>query len=120
MPPSNGHQILVWSDLSQEPRRFGANEIFSQKEDTLWKLPSLGSVAFMAVAYRGERSASYWVTDPTISALRTARSPSLFALFRWLKLPILNSLFRVSMQEAAVQVPAEFVRGWLGVEALPR
>jgi hypothetical protein len=119
MPPRNGHQILVWSDLSQEPRRFGANEIFSQKEDTLWKLPSLGSVAFMAVAYRGERSASYWVTDPTISALRTARSPALFALFRWLKLPILNSLFRVSMQEAAVQVPAEFVRGWLGVEALP-
>jgi len=119
MPPSNGHQILVWSDLSQEPRRFGANEISSQKDDTLWKLPSLGSVAAMAVAYKGVRSAVYWVTEGTIHALRTAQSPALFALFRWLKLPILNSSFRALMQEAVAQVPAEFVRGWLGVEALP-
>ena len=119
MPPANGHQILVWSDLSQEPRTFGANEISSQRDDTLLKLPSICSVAFMAITYKGERSASYWVTDPTISALRTARSPALFALFRWLKLPILNSSFKVPMQEAVVQVPAEFVRGWLGAETLP-
>jgi hypothetical protein len=119
MPPSNGHQILVWSDLSQAPQRFGTNEVSSQKDDTLWKLPSLGSVAFMAVAYKGERRASYAATEPTIHALRTARSPALFALFRWLRLPILNSSLRSSMQEAVVQVPAEFVRGWQGVEALP-
>jgi len=119
MPPSNGHQILVWSDLSQEPRRFGANEISSQKDDTLWKLPSLGSVAAMAVAYKGVRSAVYWVTEGTIHALRTAQSPALFALFRWLKLPILNSSFRALMQEAVAQAPVEFVRGWLSVEALP-
>lgn len=118
MPLSNGHQILVWSDFFQEPRRFCANEISSQKDDTLWKLPGHGSVAAMAVAYKGVRSVSCWVTDPTINALKNARSPSLFALFRWLKLPILNSTFRSSMQEAVVQVPAEFVRGWLGVEAL--
>jgi len=40
MPPSNGHQILVWSDLSQEPRRFGANEISSQKDDTCGNSPA--------------------------------------------------------------------------------
>lgn len=117
--PSNGHQILVWSDLSQEPRRFGGSEISSQKDDTLWKLPSLGSVAFMTVAYKGARTAAYWVTEPTINALRNARSPTLFALFRWLKLPILNSSFRASMLAAVLQAPAEFVSGWLGVETLP-
>jgi hypothetical protein len=118
-PPSNGHQILVWSDFFQEPRRLRANEISSQKEDALWKLPGLGSVAAMAVAYKGVRIASHWVTEPTINALREARSPSLFALFRWLKLPILNSSFRAPMQESVVQAPAEFVTGWLGVGALP-
>jgi hypothetical protein len=118
MPPSNGHQILVWSDFFHEPRRFGANEVSSQKDDTLWKLPSLGSVAAMAVAYKGVRSAS-WVTELAINALRNALSPTLFALFRWLKLPILNSSFRASMQQAVAQAPAEFVTGWLGVEALP-
>jgi hypothetical protein len=96
-----------------------ANEISSQKEDALWKLPGLGSVAAMAVAYKGVRIASHWVTEPTINALREARSPSLFALFRWLKLPILNSSFRAPMQESVVQAPAEFVTGWLGVGALP-
>jgi hypothetical protein len=118
-PPSNGHQILVWSDFFREPRKLGASEIYSQKEDTLWKLPSLGSVAAMAVAYKGVRIASYWVTEPTINALRKARSPSMFALFRWLKLPILNSSFRAPMQEAVFQAPAEFVTGWLGVGVLP-
>ena len=119
MQPRDGHQVLVWSDLSRDPRRFGANEISSEKDHTLWKLPNLGHVAAMAVAYKGTRSASCWVTEPTTNALKNARSPALFALFRWLKLPILNPSFRGPMLEATVQVPAEFVRGWLGVEALP-
>ena len=116
--PSNGHQILVWPDLFQAPRRLGANEISSQLDDILWRLPELGSVAAMAVAYKGYRSASYWVTESTIEALRNARSSAQFALFRWLKLPILNSSFRAPMQEAVVQAPAEFVSGWLGAGTL--
>jgi hypothetical protein len=116
--PSNGHQILVWTDLFQKPRGFGANEVSSQHDDTLWKLPGLGSVAAMAVAYKGVRTASHWVTEPTINALKNARSSNLFAVFRWLKLPILNSSFRAAMQAGVVQAPAEFVSGWLGVEAL--
>ena len=36
----------------------------------------------MAVAYKGVRSASHWVTDQTINALKNARSSHLFALFR--------------------------------------
>jgi len=119
MPPGAGHKILVWSDLSQEPRIFGGNEISSEKDDTLWKLPSLGAVAVMAVSYKGVRSACYWATEPTINALGNARSPSLFALFRWLKVPILNSSLRPSMEKAVLQAPVEFVRGWLGAEAPP-
>jgi hypothetical protein len=116
--PSNGHQILVWSDLFQGPRRFGADEISSQQDDTLWKLPGLGSVAALAVAYKGVRIASYWHTQLTIDALRNARSSALFPLLRWLKVPILNSSFRAPMEEAALQAPAELVRGWLRAETL--
>jgi hypothetical protein len=54
--PSKEHQILVWSDLLREPRRLGPNEISSQEDDVFWKLPGLGFLAAMAVAYKGERS----------------------------------------------------------------
>lgn len=118
MPLSDEHQILVWPDFRQEPRRLRPNEVSTQNDHALWKLPSLESVAAMAVAYKGVRSASYWVSEPTINALRNARTPGLFALFRWLKLPILSSSFREPMQEAIVQAPAEFVTGWLGAEAV--
>ena len=118
-PPGNGHEVLVWSDLFLGPRRLRANEISSQKEDTIWKLPYLGSVAAMAVAYKGVRVASYWATESTASALKRARSACQFALFRWLKLPISNSSFRASIQESVVQAPAEFVAGWRSAELLP-
>jgi hypothetical protein len=116
--PSKGHQILVWFDLLREPRRLGPNEICSQEDDLLWKLPGLGSLSAMAVAYKGVRISSYWAPEATINILRKARSSHLFALLRWLKLPILNSSFRGPMQEAVVQAPAEFVSGWLGAQPL--
>jgi hypothetical protein len=120
MPPGDGHKVFVWSDLSREPRIFGWKEVRSERDDTIWKLPGLGAVAVMAVSYKGVRSASYWATEPTINALGNTRLPSsLFALLRWLKVPILNSSFRASMGKAVLQAPSEFVRGWLGAEAPP-
>jgi hypothetical protein len=116
--PSNGHQMLVWSDLFQRPRSFGAAEISSQLDDTLWRLPGLESVAALAVVYKGARIASYWHTELTIQSLRNPRLSTLFPLLRWLKVPILNSSFRAPMQQAVLQAPAEFVRAWLGAEAL--
>lgn len=116
--PSKEHQILVWSDMFHEPRRLRSNEISSQKDDLLWKFPGPESPAVMAVAYKGERSSSYWAPEATVKVLKNARSSDLFALFRWLKLPILSTSFRPQMQEAVLQAPAEFVSGWLSDEAL--
>ncbi len=113
-PLSSEHKVFVWSDLRAEPRAFDAKEISSQNDDTLWKLTGFGSVGAMAVGYKGVRIASYWSTPPTIQAIRSASTPRLFSLFRWLKLPILNSSFRKWMQDSVLQSPAEFVIGWLG------
>jgi len=112
------HNILVWGEMSQGPRKLHANEVASQQDDFLWKLPNLGAVAAMAIAYQGTRIASYWDSDRIIDALKRARSSSLFALLRWLKVPVLNSSFMRPMQEAIAHGPAEFVTGWVSDEAL--
>lgn len=115
MSPSNEHRILVWPEISQEPRELGANEISSEQDDFLWKLPNLGVATAMAITYQGTRIASYWDTERIIHALKHFRSSKLFALLRWLKVSVLNSSFRTPMQEAVAQDPAEFVSGWLNV-----
>jgi hypothetical protein len=117
--PGEGHQILSWLNLFQEPRRLDVNEISSQEDDLLWKLPSLGPVGAMAVAYKGVRISSYWAPEATIDVLKNVRSSRLFALIRWLKVPVLNSSFRAPIQQAVLQAPVEFVSGWLGIEPLP-
>jgi len=119
IPLSNDHQILVWSDMYEGPRRVTRQEISSVSDGFIWKLPSLGTVAAMAVSYRGAWIGSYWETDPMVRALRQAPSSKLFALLRWLKLPVLNPSFRNLMHEAIAFAPAEFVSGWLGKEPLP-
>jgi hypothetical protein len=116
--PSKDHIILVWPQLFQQPRKLRAYDVASQQDDFLWKLPNLGVAAAMAVAYQGSRIASYWNTERTIDALKHGRSSHLFALLRWLKVPVLNSLFGVPMQEAVTRDPAEFVSGWLNDGAL--
>ena len=113
MLPSNAHQIFVWSDILQEPQIFGSNAILGQQDGALWKLPSLASVAAMAVAYRGARISSYWTPQAIIGALRNKLSATIFGLFRWLKLPVLNTAFRGPLQEAILVAPSEFLRGWL-------
>lgn len=118
MSPGQRHRILVWPDIFQPPRKSPVNKTWSQKDDVLWKLPNLGSVAAMAIAHDGFRIASYWATAPMIQALKYAQSSGLFALLRWLKLPVLNPRFRTLMQEAVVQSPSEFVSGWMDDKAL--
>lgn len=118
MSPSKEHRILVWPDISQKPRDLPTKGVSTQQGGFLWKLPSLGIVTAMAIAYQGARIASYWDTDRIIRALKHVRSSNLFALLRWLKVPVLNSSFMTPMQEAVAQDPAEFVSGWVNDGAL--
>jgi len=118
MSPSNDHRILVWREIFQEPRKLPANEVSTQRDDFIWKLPNLGVATAMAIAYQGSRIASYWDADRIIHGLKHVRSRSLFALLRWLKVPVLNSSFMTPMQEAVAQNPAEFVNGWVNNGAL--
>lgn len=116
--PSKDHRILVWPQIPQKPQDLPAIEVASQQGDFLWKLPNLGDAAAMAIAYQGTRIASYWASEPIIKALGHHPANSLFALLRWLKVPVLNPLFRTAVEKAVAQDPAEFVSGWLDGEAL--
>lgn len=116
--PSKDQRILVWHQISQKPRDWPAIEVASQQDDFLWKLPNLGVAAAMAIAYQGTRIASYWACGPIIDALRRAPSNGLFALLRWLKVPVLNPLFRTAMEQSVAQDPGAFVSGWFNGEAL--
>jgi hypothetical protein len=116
--PGKDHRIFVWPQISQKPRDLPAIEVASQQGDFRWKLPNLGVAAAMAIAYQGTRIASYWASEPIIKALGHHPPNSLFGLLRWLKVPVLNSLFRTPMEKAVAQDPAEFVSGWLEDDAL--
>jgi len=118
MPPSSDHQMLVWSDILQEPRRLAASAILSQDDGATWKLPSLAAFAAMAIIYQGTRITSYWTSQAIVRCLNNRPSATMFGLFRWLKIPILNGLFREAARDAIRFAPAEFVKGWLG-DSLP-
>jgi len=120
VPISRGkeHRIFVWSQISQKPRDLPAIEVASQQGDFRWKLPNLGVAAAMAIAYQGTRLASYWASEPIIKALGHYPPNGLFALLRWLKVPVLNPVFSPAMQQAVDLDPAEFVSGWLDDDAL--
>jgi len=112
--PSDQHQILIWYDMLQGPRTLPATEISSQNDGATWKLPSLASVAAMAVTYQRTRIASYWDPQAILHCLPKKPSATMFGLIRWLKVPILNRLFSRPVRDAIRFAPAEFVKGWLG------
>lgn len=119
MSPSAKHTILVWDDLLRHPNRLPAGEVTNQQDDFVWRLPNEGTVAAMAISYEDTRIASYWDRDRIIYALKNVQSAQLFALLRWLKIPVLNSWFRETMREAVLRRPIEFVKGWMNDSALP-
>jgi len=119
MTPSAKHTILFWEDVFRQPKTLPAGEVTNQQDDFVWKLPNLGLIAAMAIAYDGTRIASYWDRDQITQALTHGQSSQLFALLRWLKVPVLNSSFREPMREAVLRRPAEFVKGWMNDSALP-
>ncbi|MCW5980040.1 MAG: hypothetical protein KIT09_18300 [Bryobacteraceae bacterium] len=107
------HALLVWNDMAQHPQRIGLNRIATHQDGLIWKVPAAGPMTAMAVAYKGARIASYWVTDRIVNALKRGSSSGLFALLRWLKVPVLNASFREPMKQAVIRLPVEFVNGWL-------
>jgi hypothetical protein len=119
IPCGADHCVFVWSDLAHEPRIVVGKFVVSNSDGFVWKLPELGLVAAMAVSFRGAWIGSYWVADPLIRALRNEPSGKLFALARWLKLPVLNPIFKPTMQELIRRMPTEFISAWLSSDFLP-
>jgi hypothetical protein len=117
--PGREHKVLVWSNLQGDPRLFSSDQIESHRDGLVWRLPDSGFVAAMAVAHQGARHTSFWNVERTGQALRQFPSSKLFALLRWLHLPVLSPEFIGLIQQAAVRAPAEFVTGWLLDASLP-
>jgi hypothetical protein len=117
--PGREHRILIWSDILQDPRCVAGEQIVSQRDGLLWTFPGSDSVAALAVANQGARNGSFWSIDGIIPGLRRSPSKKLFALLRWLHVPVLNRDFVASMQQAVLRAPVDFVTGWLVDASLP-
>jgi hypothetical protein len=111
--PGREHKVLLWADLLREPRILRTDQIESRKDGLVWKLADSGPVIAMAISHQGWRNASFWTEDGMIRALRVSPSAELFALIRWLHLPILSRDLLSEVQMAARKAPVEFVSGWI-------
>jgi hypothetical protein len=117
--PGREHKVLIWSNLSADPRPIGADQISIHRDGLVWRLPDSGFVAAMAVAHLGSRHASFWNIERTLFALGQTPSAKLFALLRWLHVPVLSPAFIRPIRQAALRAPVEFVTGWLRDASLP-
>ena len=118
-PPRKEHRIVVWSDLRLEPQYLDTNQLKCELDGIVWKLPQLGEPSALAITYDGMRLGSWFHSDRTLKTLRSNVSAQTFAILRWLKIPILNDVWRALMRETVHKATAEFVRGWLDKTALP-
>jgi hypothetical protein len=117
--PGREHKVLVWSNLLADPRIIGADQIGNHIDGLVWRLPDTGFVAAMAVAHQGSRHASFWNIERTVWALAQTSSSKLFALLRWLHVPVLSPAFIGPTRQAVLRAPVEFVTGWLRDASLP-
>jgi hypothetical protein len=117
--PSKDHVVFVWHAIDSPAKEIGGESLTSDLDGFVWKLPDLGQVAAMAIAYRGVWLGSHSNAELASQALHRSPSARVFALARWLKLPVMSAALRNSMEKATTRAPAEFVRGWLNRESLP-
>jgi len=117
--PSPHHALLVWPDINSVPRKMMGPDLRSEFNGFVWKVPEPGPVAVLAVTYQGACLGTYWNSAMISASFLRPPSAKTFSLIRWLKIPILNSTFKHSLQQAVSRAPAEFVRGWLSNGALP-
>jgi hypothetical protein len=117
-PPLDGHRIVVWSEVTERPREFDCKKVVSDKDGIVWTLPVLGKTVACAIMYSGLRLGS-WFGGDAASFLKARPSPQLFAVLRWLKMPVLKGALSVAVREAINRDPAAFIKGWLDKGALP-
>ncbi len=118
-PSRSHHKIYFWRNLPDAPSSVGMDQVESVQENLVWKLPDLGSIAALAVTYDGERIAAWWSRERIVRTLRSGPRSGVFAVLRWLKIPVLSPSFQPLIQEAMTRAPVEWARGWFGIEPLP-
>ncbi|MGH9437856.1 MAG: hypothetical protein ACRD22_08150 [Terriglobia bacterium] len=118
--PRKADRIIVWYDLRREPQCLDTRDVRCENEGAVWVLPPIGEPAAIAVAYDGMRLGSWLHTERVREALNADHSARVFAMLRWLKVPVLNKDWQKAMRVAVAKAPVEFIRGWLGREALPK
>ncbi len=109
---SGEHRVYAWASLAERPVVLDHNVIKSEDQGYEWRLPNLGSIAAMAVTFRGTRLSAWWSLDQVKDSFRHKPSLALFALARWLKVPLLNPSLKEIVQQAVAQAPADLVEGW--------
>jgi hypothetical protein len=116
--PSRNHAVLVWRSLEAAPTKVVGTDVRYEQDGFVWNLPDMGKVTAIAVSYNGSWLGSVTYANLALWSLNRHPSARVFALLRWLKLPVLNHDLRVHIQREVSRDPAEFVNGWLRAERL--
>jgi hypothetical protein len=111
--PSRSHTVFAWRSLDTQPVALGGDLIDHERDGFVWKIPDCGQVTSVAVSYDGMWLGSFTNTSLAIRSLQRHPSAYVFALTRWLKLPVLSSALRTHFQHAVSRDPTQFVDGWL-------
>lgn len=114
--PGRDHSVIAWTRVDSAPLQISSDRIQPDRDNYVWKLPSLGPVVAVALAYKGVCLGSQVKTDSILDTLVRAPTARLFSLIRWLKLPVVADALHESMNKAVIGSPIEFVRGWIGKE----
>ncbi len=115
---SRDHKVYAWTDLTRAPAVLDSGAIQVRDSGFEWRLPNLGDITAMAITFRGARLSAWWSLEKCRSALTGRPSRELFALARWLKIPLLSPDLIDVVQKAARQAPADLVESWLRNEGL--
>ena len=111
--PSRNHTILAWRSLDTKPITLGGELIEYERDGFVWKIPDWGQVTSLAVSYNGTWLGSFTNASLAVRSLQRNPSAYVFALTRWLKLPVLSNALRSHFHQAVLRDPFQFVTGWL-------
>jgi hypothetical protein len=85
----------------------------------IWKIKIPKEVFSVAIAYKGSWRGAWWNID-AIANYHFQFSQSMFAIMRWLKLPILDKRIELILKQAIKTNPIPFLQSWYLNEGLPQ
>ncbi|MCI0603727.1 hypothetical protein L0156_12030 [bacterium] len=121
LDPGPDHNLLVLNRNCQLERPLQViplTGIHVENEGLVWRVNGLQNVVALGLSFQGARLGSYWSVDEIVKLLQGEISPTIHAVLRWLKIPVLSEPIRAAMQRVVYRSPFAFVQAWWQSECL--